>query len=60
MKKIKIGIAGVRGLSTMQGFQAIEDVEITAMCDLDEAHLNDAADKLGVEKRYRVFDDMME
>lgn len=60
MKKIKVGIAGVRGLSTMKGFQAIDDVEIAAMCDLNEDHLNEAADKLGVEKRFRVFDDMME
>ena len=59
-KKIKVGIAGVRGLSTLMGLRAIEDVEITAMCDLDEAHLNDAAAKIGCEKKYRVFDDMLE
>ncbi|MBQ6421600.1 MAG: Gfo/Idh/MocA family oxidoreductase [Clostridia bacterium] len=60
MKKIKIGIAGTRGLSTLMGLKAIEDVEITAMCDLDETHLNEAADKIGVSNRYRVFDDMLE
>lgn len=60
MKKIKVGIAGTRGMSTVMGLNAIEDVEITAMCDLDEDHLNEAADKLGVEKRYRIFDDMLE
>ncbi len=60
MSKIKVGIAGTRGLSTVLGLKSIEDVEIAAMCDLDEAHLNEAADKIGVEKRYRVFDDMLE
>ena len=60
MKKIKVGIAGVRGLSTVMGLKAIEDVEIAAMCDLDEAHLEDAAKRIGVEKKYRVFDDMLE
>jgi len=60
MKIIKVGIAGTRGLSTMKGFQSLENVEITAMCDLDETHLNEAADKIGVKNRYRVFDDMLE
>lgn len=61
MKKIKVGIAGTRGLSTLLGLQSIEDVEIAAMCDLDEKHLNDAADKIGGDiKRYRIFDDMIE
>ncbi len=58
---IKIGIAGTRGLSTLMGLQAIDDVQIAAMCDLDEQHLNDAADKIGGDiKRYRIFDDMLE
>ncbi len=61
MKKIKIGIAGTRGLSTLMGLQSIEDVEIAAMCDLDEQHLNDAAAKIGGDiKKFRVFDDMIE
>jgi predicted dehydrogenase len=42
------------------GFRSIEGVEITALCDLNEDRLNEAADKLGVEKRFRVFDDMLE
>ena len=33
---IKVGIAGARGLSTVMGLQAEEDVRITALCDLDE------------------------
>lgn len=61
MKKIKVGIAGCRGLSTLLGMQSIEDVEIAAMCDLDEAHLNDAAAKIGGDiKKYRIFEDMLE
>ncbi len=61
MKKIKIGIAGTRGLSTLMGLQSIEDVEIAAMCDLDEKHLNDAAERIGGDiKKYRLFDDMIE
>lgn len=60
MKKIKVGIAGTRGLSAVMGLNAIEDVEIAAICDLDEGHLNETAQKLGVEKKYRVFEDMLE
>lgn len=60
MKKIKVGIAGVRGLSTVMGLKSIPDVEIAAMCDLDEETLNRVADEHGIEKRYRIFDDMLE
>lgn len=62
MKKIKVGIAGTRGLSTLLGLQNIEDVQIAAMCDLDEQHLKDAVARIGDDsiKTYRVFDDMIE
>lgn len=61
MKKIKVGIAGCRGLSTLTGLKSIPDVEISAMCDLDEEHLNNAAEKIGGDiKKYRIFDDMIE
>ncbi len=62
MNKIKIGIAGTRGLSTLLGLKNREDVEIAAMCDLDEAHLNTAVERIGDSniKTYRVFDDMIE
>lgn len=62
MKKIKVGIAGTRGLSTLMGLKNIEDVEIAAMCDLDEQHLKDAVERIGDDsiKTYRVFDDMIE
>ena len=58
---IKVGIAGTRGLSTLMGLSSIEDVKITAMCDLDEEHLRTAADRIqGEVKTFRVFDDMLE
>ena len=57
---IRIGIAGVRGLSTLTGLRMLEDVQIAAMCDLNEAALASAAEKLGDVKRYRVFEDMLE
>ncbi len=58
---IKIGIAGTRGLSSLMGLNSIEDVKITAMCDLDEEHLKSAAEKIGGDVRtFRIFDDMLE
>lgn len=33
MKKWKVGIAGVRGLSTMAGFRCDPQVKVTAFCD---------------------------
>ena len=60
MKKIKVGIAGSRGLSTVMGLRALPDVEITALCNLDEATLDAQAKDLGVEHKYRVFEDMLE
>lgn len=61
MNKIKVGIAGCRGLSTLMGLKDIEDVEIAAMCDLDEEHLKNAAERIGGEvKTFRIFEDMLE
>ena len=62
MNKIKVGIAGTRGLSALLGLQSIEDVEIAAMCDINEQHLKDAVKRIGNDniKTYRVFDDMIE
>ncbi len=58
---IKIGIAGTRGLSTLMGLNAIDDVKVTAMCDLDEDHLNETAEKIGGNvAKFRIFDDMLE
>ena len=57
---IKVGIAGARGLSAMMGLRAEADVEISALCDLDEAFLSSQAQKYAIPHTYRVFDDMLE
>ncbi len=57
---IKIGIVGTRGLSTLKGLQMCDDVKIAAMCDLNEDHLKEAADKIGDVKTFRVYEDMLE
>lgn len=57
--KIKIGIAGARGLSCMDGFKASEDAEVVALCDLDESILKEQSVRHNIPKTYRVFDDMI-
>lgn len=59
-KTLKIGIAGGRGLSTLMGFNAMEGVEIAALCDLDEDLLREKSKEHGIAHTYRVFDDMLE
>lgn len=57
---LNIGIVGVRGLSTMVGFQSLPEVNVSALCDLNEDLLAREAGKYGIEKTFRVFDDMLE
>ncbi|MFC5407580.1 Gfo/Idh/MocA family protein [Cohnella soli] len=60
MKKIKVGISGARGLSTMIGFKACPEVEVVALCDLDESLLTEAAQRFDIPNTYRIYDDMLE
>jgi len=58
--KLKVGIVGARGLSTLKGFRAIPDVEVVALCDLDEDLLEAQARKHNIPKTYRIYEDMLE
>jgi predicted dehydrogenase len=57
---MKVGIAGVRGLSTIIGFNALEDVQVTALCDLNEDLLKQQQKEHDIANGYRVFDDMLD
>ncbi len=57
---LKVGIAGVRGLSTLLGFMALPDVQVEAICDLDEAILQRMQKEHKIPKAYRIYDDMLE
>ncbi|WP_127493787.1 Gfo/Idh/MocA family protein [Paenibacillus glycanilyticus] len=57
---IRVGIVGARGLSTLQGFRCMADVEITALCDLDADYVKEAASSHGIPNTYRVFEDMLD
>ena len=60
MMKLKVGIAGARGLSFVSGFRSIPEVSVEALCDLNEELLKSTAAKYGIQKTYRVFEDMLE
>lgn len=59
-KKWKVGIVGARGLSTVLGFRAIPDAEVTALCDIDDELLQAQVKRLNIPNAYRVYDDMLE
>ena len=56
---LKIGIVGARGLSTIMGFKASEDVEVQALCDLNQEVLDENCKKFNVPNSYRIYDDML-
>jgi predicted dehydrogenase len=58
--KIRIGIAGRRGGAFITGLRALPQVELAALCELDEATLNQQANEHGVEGRYTDFTQMLD
>lgn len=58
---LKVGIVGARGICNILGFKAYADeVQISAICDLNEDVAKKAADEYNIPKYYRVYDDMLE
>ena len=57
-KKIRVGIAGARGQSIIQGLLSEPDVELAAVCDIDEDTMNRIGDTYNIPNRYRIFEDM--
>lgn len=58
--KLKVGIVGARGLSTLKGFQSIPGVTVEALCDLDEDLLKEQSKRHNIPKTYRIYEDMLE
>ncbi|MGI5893248.1 MAG: GNAT family N-acetyltransferase [Candidatus Merdivicinus sp.] len=57
--ELKVGIVGVRGLSTLLGFNSIPNVKVEALCDLDEELLEEKSKKHNIPHTYRVYEDML-
>jgi len=54
---VGLGRLGLRHAENIAG--KIQNAELTALCDLDEAKLNETADRLGVSHRFTRFEDMI-
>jgi myo-inositol 2-dehydrogenase/D-chiro-inositol 1-dehydrogenase len=62
MKKVRIGSTGLGRLGLQHAVNIasrIQNAELTALCDVDGAKLNEAADKLGVQRRFTAFEDLI-
>lgn len=54
MEKLRVGVSGLhRGLSYINGFKAFEEVEVTAICDVDEEVLNKVGESTGNRRSHR-------
>ncbi len=58
--KIRVGIAGQRGAAFIMGLRALPEVELTALCELDEGRLNAQAQQFDISKRFTRFEEMLD
>jgi predicted dehydrogenase len=62
MSKIKIALAGVGGISQIvriPTLQKLEDVELVAICDIDEAKVSFIADKFEIPRAYFDYQNLL-
>ena len=50
---------GTQGQNHLVAFRTLPDIEIVAVCDLDETRLNAVADQFGVANRYRRYEELI-
>ena len=63
MSKVRVGIIGTGGISHchMLGYNALPDeVEVVAVCDIDEAKVKAYAEQYGVAAWYTDYNEMLE
>jgi virulence factor len=63
MDKVRVAMIGAGGMANSVHYPSLasfDDVEIAAICELDENRLNSTADKYKVEKRYNNYRKMVE
>jgi predicted dehydrogenase len=62
MSNLRIGIVGAcgRGASFKSACDALGDVEIRAVCDLNESDLTSARERLGAVEQYTDYEEMLE
>lgn len=58
--KLKLGIVGSRGLTYYPGIADMPDVELSALCELDNQKLQKLATQYNIPNRFRIFEDMLD
>ncbi|MCF6409483.1 Gfo/Idh/MocA family protein [Pseudalkalibacillus salsuginis] len=61
MGKIKVGVIGAGSISEMhfESYKNNDDVEIYAVCDMNEQRANEKAEKYGAKKHYKNYQDLL-
>lgn len=59
--ELKVGMAGApRSAGFMAGFNAVSETKVTAICDPNREALERVAERFGIEKRYQIYEEMLE
>lgn len=61
MEKVRVGIIGAGGISELhtQGYQKLENVELVAVCDLDEEKARNYANKYNIPHVFTDYNEML-
>jgi len=61
MSKLRIGIIGAGNIARdhLRSYKQCDDVEVVAICDINEDVLNEKGDEFGIEKRFTSMEDML-
>ena len=61
MKKLRVGVVGLnRGVSFIRIFGAVEEMEVIAVCDVNESILNKVGESFDIRDRYLDYEDMLD
>ena len=61
MEKLRIALVGAGNISRchLTAYSKVKEAEIVAICDIDEAQLNETADSYGIKNRYTSETEML-
>lgn len=61
MKKLRLALIGAGNIANthLERYVQIPEVELAAICDINEERLNETADKFGIAERYTSVDEML-
>lgn len=63
MERVRVGLIGAGGMANAVHYPSLhefDDVDMVALCDIDEKRLHATADTFGIEKRYTSYRGMLD